>query len=123
MSVVLSRALVGHVNAGLTLVPHAENASGAEATTFAQNLGASLVWLAHPSFNLLVEGVYTRAEDVEGPGRAHAQSFATLSPGVRFAVNFPSGLQVVPGIAFPLGVGPSAGDKSVLLYLSFEHPF
>jgi len=29
----------------------------------------------------------------------------------------------VPGIAFPIGVGPSAGDDAVLLYLSFEHPF
>jgi hypothetical protein len=23
----------------------------------------------------------------------------------------------------PLGVGPSAGERAVLLYLSFEHPF
>ena len=33
------------------------------------------------------------------------------------------GLQIVPGIAMPIGVGPSAGEKSVLIYLSFEHPF
>ena len=29
---------------------------------------------------------------------------------------------IVPGVAFPFGVGPSAGQKSVFLYLSFEGP-
>jgi len=26
-------------------------------------------------------------------------------------------------LAFPIGVGPSRGEKSVFFYLSFEHPF
>jgi hypothetical protein len=42
---------------------------------------------------------------------------------VRLAVNRPGGLQIVPGIAVPIGVGPSRGDVAVILYLSFEHPF
>jgi len=46
-----------------------------------------------------------------------------LSPGIRWAHNFKNGLQIVPGIGVPLGVGPSAGEKAVFLYLSFEHPF
>jgi hypothetical protein len=29
----------------------------------------------------------------------------------------------VPGIALPIGVGASRGEKAVFLYLSFEHPF
>jgi hypothetical protein len=29
----------------------------------------------------------------------------------------------VPGVAVPIGLGPSHGDRSLLLYLSFEHPF
>jgi hypothetical protein len=32
-------------------------------------------------------------------------------------------LQIVPGLAIPLGLGPSKGDKGVFVYLSFEHPF
>jgi hypothetical protein len=28
-----------------------------------------------------------------------------------------------PELAFLLGVGPSAGEKGILLYLSFEHRF
>jgi hypothetical protein len=48
---------------------------------------------------------------------------AFVSPGVRWSYDFESGLQIVPGIAFPIGVGPSRREKSVFLYLSFEHPF
>jgi len=45
-----------------------------------------------------------------------------ISPGVRWAYNFKSGLQIVPGVAVPLGVGPSSGERGLILYLSFEHP-
>jgi hypothetical protein len=45
-----------------------------------------------------------------------------INPGVRFALNCESGLQVVPGIGVPIGTGPSAGEYGVFLYLSFEHP-
>ena len=57
------------------------------------------------------------------PGeRAGSDSFF-LSPGVRFAIDLPSGLQIVPGIAVPLGVGPSDGERGVFLYLSLEHAY
>ena len=72
-----------------------------------------MIYLAHPRFNLMLETLWTG-------GQSHS---LLLSPGVRWAYNFPSGLQIVPGIAFPLGVGPSSGERGVFLYLSFEHPF
>jgi hypothetical protein len=46
-----------------------------------------------------------------------------ISPSVRGAINFASGLQIVPGLGIPIGVGPSHGDRGVFVYLSFEHPF
>jgi hypothetical protein len=46
-----------------------------------------------------------------------------ISPGFRAALNFESGLQIVPGIAVPIGAGPSSGSRGVFFYLSFEHPF
>jgi hypothetical protein len=52
-----------------------------------------------------------------------SQGTTFISPGIRWAYNFPSGLQIVPGIAVPLGVGSSKGEKAIFLYLSFEHPF
>src|SRR5204862_7430552 len=87
------------------------------------NFGAGVVWLAWPTFNALLEIVMTRDEAVTCPGRNTASHGLSISPGIRWAHNFSSGLQIVPGIAFPIGVGPSAGDDAVLLYLSFEHPF
>ncbi len=99
-SVTLTPALVSHWNAGVTALP--------QLTTY--NLGASMIWLARPTFNVMLE--VTWLGQPRGGG-AHA---VVVNPGVRWAYNFPSGLQIVPGVAFPDG-------KSVFLYLSFEHRF
>ncbi len=123
VSAALARGVVTHWNAGAIVTPSAKNPLGEEATTTGYNLGASAVWLVGPAFNLLLEVAWTRSGTVTGPG-ATAQSDALLiSPGIRWAHTFSSGLQVVPGIAFPIGVGPSKGEDALLLYLSFEHPF
>lgn len=113
LSVVLSERWVTHWNAGTTVVPRGRDDRGNRAAFTGYDLGQSVVYLAHPRFNLMLETLWTG-------GQSHTM---LLSPGVRWAYNFPSGLQIVPGIAFPLGVGPSAGERGVFLYLSFEHPF
>ena len=97
VSVLLAPSLVSHWNAGVATVPHT--------TTY--NLGASVIWLARPTFDALVEVTW-----VEQGGRHDV----VVNPGIRWAHNFASGLQVVPGVAFPNGSG-------VFLYLSFEHRF
>jgi hypothetical protein len=123
ISLVLSPVLVAHTNAGATLTPAARDAVGNEARTTGVNLGQSLVWLAHPKANLMLEAAWTRDEEVVGPDeRASGNSFF-LSPGVRFAIDLPSGLQIVPGVAVPIGIGPSSGERGVFLYLSLEHPY
>ncbi|MFL5384745.1 MAG: transporter [Longimicrobiaceae bacterium] len=123
VSLVLSPALVAHTNAGATLTPAARDAAGNEARTTGVNLGQSLVWLLHPKANLLLEAAWARDEEVTGPGARAGTNSLFLSPGVRFAIDFPSGLQVVPGVAVPIGVGPSSGERGVFLYLSLEHPY
>jgi hypothetical protein len=97
--------LATHWNAGFTAVRNAQ-------TGF--NLGASAIWLAHPSFNVVLEGLWL----TDG-----AEESAFLNPGVRWAFNFASGLQIVPGLAYTVGVGPSSGEEAAFLYLSFEHAF
>jgi len=99
VSVILAPALVSHWNAGATFVP--------QVTTY--NLGASVIWLARPTFNVMVEATWV------GQGGGGAHDFV-VNPGVRWAHNFTSGLQIVPGVAFPDG-------KSAFFYLSFEHRF
>jgi len=98
VSVILVPSLVSHWNAGVTAVPH---------TTTTYNLGASVIWLARPTFNVMVEATWLEQ------GGMHV---FVVNPGIRWAHNFASGLQIVPGVAFPDG-------KSVFLYLSFEHRF
>ena len=123
VSLVLAPQLVAHSNAGYTWTPHAKNADGDRADLKGWNVGQSLVWLAAPRLNFLLEAVYSRGEEVAGAGGTQAVKSAFVSPGVRWSYDFPSGLQIVPGIALPIGVGPSRHERSVFLYLSFEHPF
>lgn len=123
LSVALNDHFVTHWNAGATIVPHARNEFGDRAATYGYHLGQSLVWLIHPRFNALVETSWAGTEDVVGRGRTQRGHDFLVSPGIRWAHNFKNGLQIVPGIAVPMGVGPSAGEKGIFLYLSFEHPF
>jgi Putative MetA-pathway of phenol degradation len=123
VSAILRERLVAHWNVGGTFTPDAEGPGGFQADTRSVQLGQGLVYLLRPTLNLLFEAVWTREDVVIGRGRTGAEESFFLSPGVRFALNRPSGLQIVPGIAFPIGVGPSEGERSVFLYLSFEHPF
>jgi len=123
ISAELSPRLMAHWNAGATYTPSARNDIGDEASTRTYNLGGSLIWLAAPAFNVMLESVWARSEEVIGPGERFAYRVFYISPGVRGAIDFASGLQIVPGIAVPIGIGPSKGDRQVFFYLSFEHPF
>jgi hypothetical protein len=115
--------IVTHWNAGGTHTFSARGTAGDRAGTNAYSLAQSAVWLAHPRFNVLVETSWTRTASVTGPRRTEASDALVVSPGIRWAHDLKSGLQIVPGLAVPIGVGPSRGSHAVLLYLSFEHPF
>lgn len=121
-SIVLHPKLVTHLNAGATWVPHAKNAFGDRAGLAGYNLGQSFIWLATPRFNVMLETVYNDFAYVAAPGKSSRARDLLISPGVRWAYNFSNGLQVVPGVAVPIGAGPTAGEKGIVLYLSFEHP-
>jgi hypothetical protein len=123
VSVVLSRQWVTHWNAGATYTPAAENTAGEKADTRSVNLGQSFIWQPTATVNLMLETVWERRQEVAARGVTESEESLFLSPGIRWAINFSNGLQIVPGIALPIGVGPSAGEKSLFLYLSFEHPF
>ena len=123
MSVVLSPTLVAHSNLGVTATPHAESADGSRASPVEWNAGQSLVWLATPVMNLMLEGTWLRGGAVVAPGRVSYRSTTQLSPGIRFAINRASGMQIVPGAALPVVVGRGRPTTSMLLYFSVEHPF
>lgn len=114
--------VVTHWNAGVTLYPRASDGIDTASVTNV-NLGQSFVFLLAPTVNLLLETVWNREEVIIGPGQVAAAKSFFISPGIRFAINFPSGLQIVPGFAVPIGVGPSSGETGFLAYLSLEHYF
>lgn len=104
VSIVASNALALHYNAGLIL-------SG-DAGTVDARLGASGVLRVRRWINVLLETVWeSEQEDV-----------VLLNPGVRWAFDLAGDLQVVPGVAYTVALGPDAPD-AVFLYLSLEHPF
>jgi hypothetical protein len=115
--------LVTHWNVLVTHTFSARDADGHRAAANAFGAGQSLVWLARPRFNVLVETLWTRSASVTGEGRTVSSDGFVVSPGIRWAHDFRSGLQVVPGAAVALGVGPSRGRDAIFFYLSFEHPF
>ncbi len=123
VSIALSSRLVTHWNAGTTVTPAARNELGEEAGVQAYAVGGSVIWQARRTFHVLWEMLWTRTEVITGPGQTRGEVSVTVNPGIRWAHNFPSGLQIVPGIAMPIGLGPSWGERGLFFYLSIEHGF
>jgi hypothetical protein len=122
LSLEAGAAFVVHLNAGATMLFDALAADGATRERVVDaNLGAALVWQPIHGFNVLVETVY---QNLDAPSGGTRRGELVVNPGLRFAVDHPaSGLQIVPGIAFPLRVWPSHDvEVGILAYLSFEHP-
>jgi hypothetical protein len=117
------RTLVTHWNVGGTWTPSARAPSGGRMATRDLAAGASAIWLMKREVNFMLEVVWAREEIAAVSGTRLAEESAWISPGLRVAIDFPSGLQIVPGLAFPIGIGPSDGERRVLFYLSFEHGF
>lgn len=123
LSLELSDSVVTHWNLGATYTPKSRAIDGTRASTTGTNFGASVIYLVSEGFNLMLESAGTAAQTVQPDGtRSKARSFF-VNPGVRFAHDFSSGLQIVSGVSVPIGVGPSSGQSGVFLYLSLEHPF
>jgi hypothetical protein len=121
LSAVLLGPLVTHVNVGATLTPSAWAGPGEDAREVGFFAGDGLVWLAHPRLNVVLEALYTRT-DLDLPGGTETSESLHLNPGLRGAIDV-GGLQVVPGVGVPIGVGPSRGERGIFVYLSLEHPF
>lgn len=123
LSIDLSDRWVTHWNIGFTYIFQAKEPSGKMANTASVNFGASLIFCVSETFNLLVESVWNSTEFIKEEGGKDLANKIYLNPGMRFAVNFRNGLQIVPGISAPLGWGElNKLFYGLFAYLSFEHP-
>lgn len=123
VSYVLNSRFFGHTNGGLTLTPAARAPNGDRDAVMETFIGQSFVFLAHRNINLLAEVAWDVEESVVATGVVDRTESLFFAPGVRAAINLESGAQIVPGIAVPIGWGPSRGDRAVFVYLSVEHAF
>ena len=126
-----------NLSAGLTFFPSTglELSNGRrphERDLLQFNVGGSVIYALTKEFNLLLEAVGSFDQElqeystIEG-GRLRVNRGRTndvvISPGVRWAMNLPDDLQLVSGVALPIGVSEDAIDYGVFLYFSIEHPF
>ena len=91
-----------------------------------------MIYAVTDRFNVLLEVVWNSDQGLqEKTRRGERFPYAdrdrsedvVLSPGLRWAINLPGELQIVPGLAFPIGLSDDAIDYGVFFYLSIEHPF
>lgn len=122
VSLDLFDAFVMHLNAGFTLAPNARSPTGARGDAVDTALGAAFVWLPTHSVNGVLEVLHRTQDEFDAAGQLRRASSFVVNPGVRFAIDFPSGLQIVPGLSFPVELGRGRPALSVFTYLSFEHP-
>lgn len=123
VSVLLGPWFITHWNLGGTWVPAGSRAArGGVHTQFLA--GQGLDCFPHRNLNFLVEVLWTTTRFIPSAGgTAEHVNALLLSPGFRHLVELAPEWEIVWGLALPIGVGPSAGQQSLMLYLSFEHAF
>jgi len=121
LSFELNKSWINHYNFGYTYTNQAQSAGGAiGSNTISTNFGTSFIYLASDTLNLMTEFIHNSADTSNGDGTKSRSESYYISPGLRYAINTQS-VQYVPGIALPIGIGPSESeDYSVLLYFSIE---
>lgn len=117
----LSPWLVAHSNLGFTWIPSGK-AGGESAEWLSWSAGQSFIVEPTARFNLMLEALFVSTERKVG-GLTTKEDALLLSPGFRWGFDLPAETQVVVGLAVPMGVGPSAGERGIFAYLSVELPF
>ena len=110
--------LAFHLNFGTTQVWRNKNDS--IRNTFILNYGGSVIWLINSHINLMSEIVYYDLYNGSADHYSREQSLI-FNPGLRGAINFKNGLQIVPGFSTWFDV--INHENGFFFYLSFEHPF
>ena len=124
-------------NAGFTHLPNVQRrqADGRDTPEYDLldlKLGASAIYSVTEEFNLMLEATWTAGQDIDEHAspldkrimldRRHVHE-VVISPGMRWAINLPENLQIVPGLAFPIGLTSDSVDYGIFFYLSIEHSF
>jgi hypothetical protein len=111
-----------HANVGMT---HLFDVDGHHPTSFI--VGGSAIYAVTRDFNLMLETLGEWEQSVNSSRELERDFTFTISPGARYAMNFPdlADLQVVLGFATPISFSRNNDkpDFGLFFYLSFEHNF
>jgi hypothetical protein len=122
----ISDQFIVHANAGGTILPAVKGLTvvGGEVqrTLISLSLGLSAIWLAERYDNFLLESIYTIESSIDGNGEVQHDHAILLNPAYRHAIDV-GGLEIVPGIGFPVTVSRASTEFGIFFYLSFEHPY
>lgn len=120
LSKIVSDRITLHFNAGGSLFPDVNDRD-----LWNYNLGGSAIYAVSKNFNFMLESVANWESDVDAVRlrRIDRTVTALISPGARYAFNLPNDLQIVVGLAVPIGLTSDSPDYGLFFYCSFEHPF
>ena len=122
----LSDEFIVHANAGGTILPAVKGltVAGGELrrTLISVSLGLSAIWLAERYDNFFLESIYTIESSIDRNGEVQRDHTILLNPAYRHAIDI-GGLEIVPGISFPVTISRASADVGIFFYLSFEHPY
>ncbi len=120
--------LAVHANLGLTYLPKVrvpvdepDRRLSPKRSLVSYNVGASGIVALSSRFHMLLEWIGNFEESLNDSGRKELPFKAVISPGVRAAVIDREGLQVVLGVAAPIGLTRPADNYGGFIYFSFEH--
>jgi Putative MetA-pathway of phenol degradation len=121
-SKIVSDRVTLHANARMR---HLFDVDGHHPTNFL--LGGSAIYAVTRDFNLMLETLGEWEQSVNSSRELERDFTFIISPGARYAMNFPdtADLQVVLGFATPISFSRSNDkpDFGLFFYLSFEHNF
>lgn len=118
-SIKIGSSWVQHWNLGAGITPKNKLPNDVTSGTSKYFVGLSNVYLFSDNLNFMLEFLGTISEETIGMDLNEWGSAFLLSPSLRYAIDIEN-WQIVPGIAFPVGLGPSAGENQFLGYLSIE---
>lgn len=108
-----------HWNFGAGFTPKAKNVLEDEADNSKYFWAVSQVYYATDMLNFMIEATGTTVSTTAGDGIVAWSTENLISPSVRYAIDYKD-WQFVPGLAFPIGLGETAGNNQTVVYLSIE---
>ncbi len=119
-----------HANFGLTYLPHVQarldGSTGPlspKGSLVSYNVGSSAIFAILPRLHFMLEWVGNFDQSINDDGKRERSFRSTISPGFRTAIVNEEKLQIVAGIAAPIGLNRRTDNIGTFLYFSVEHDF